>query len=244
MATAPFRFLDLPKELRLMIYERIPITTKHHTMPNFKDMVRLEPRQERPGESTSRITIVTKSFPLVGILSTCRCIHNEAKAFLHDTIRLLKADPLCIIVDMPQKSYMFKYYMCKIIDEIRRGRMLSPTSPFIPCLIWPEHDEVQGNAILQRGKKYFNSHDAAHFMVHIRMHKAWDVSYGMGRLIFLMDMISTMPVEEGTVRWELQGPYWPHSYWPQRIKTLQLKCTKEESLLFIHNGNQWRWNCQ
>ncbi|KAH7087390.1 hypothetical protein FB567DRAFT_344975 [Paraphoma chrysanthemicola] len=75
-----FRFLDLPKELRLMVYERVPITTPTHVL---EDPVQRKIQRQNGGVRSETmlhpsVTHVTKSVN-VGLLRTCRLIYAEAK---------------------------------------------------------------------------------------------------------------------------------------------------------------------
>jgi hypothetical protein len=87
MATQPFRFLDLPPELRCIVYEQIGITTKHHTLESTN-----------APDKYSEITLVRKSLP-VQILATCRLINDEAKTFLRPKLAKLRNQPLRFLVD-------------------------------------------------------------------------------------------------------------------------------------------------
>jgi hypothetical protein len=87
MATQPFRFLDLPTELRFIVYEQIDFTTKHHTLESTN-----------APDNSSNITFVRKSLP-VQILATCQLINNEAKTFLRPKLAELQSQPMRFLVD-------------------------------------------------------------------------------------------------------------------------------------------------
>lgn len=73
MSTEAFPFLELPPEIRLMVYERLPRSIKHvHVKIN--DL----PSQ---AEAERSLTFVTRSVP-VSILCTCRLICKESHAIV------------------------------------------------------------------------------------------------------------------------------------------------------------------
>ncbi|KAF1939325.1 hypothetical protein EJ02DRAFT_457082 [Clathrospora elynae] len=81
-----FRFLDLPTELRLMVYEYLPVTTRHHVL------------QDPHSNTPSTITLVAKSLS-VALLAANRLISEEAKQILSKKLAFLKTEPLRFIAD-------------------------------------------------------------------------------------------------------------------------------------------------
>jgi hypothetical protein len=82
----PFRFLDLPKDIRFMVYGLLPLITRHH-------VVKVCGRGWHPERS---VNIVSKRIPGISLIYTCRKIYAEARP-LHRKIEEAKA--LHIIAD-------------------------------------------------------------------------------------------------------------------------------------------------
>jgi hypothetical protein len=79
-STSPFRFLDLPKEIRLMVYERIDIS-----MTPFQCIDRSDSSVVQPS-----LMMRTHTLP-VQILATCRLIHSEACSVLAQKLADLRS---------------------------------------------------------------------------------------------------------------------------------------------------------
>jgi hypothetical protein len=87
-----FRFLDLPPELRCMVYEYLEIGVRRHTLTNT------EPSwcpcwKPTSDESDANIILIRPYLP-VAILSTCRLINQEAAPLLDRKLRELEKIPL------------------------------------------------------------------------------------------------------------------------------------------------------
>lgn len=71
--------MDLPTELRLMVYERIPIRKHHRTVYHDEET-----------RKTHMIGFITGSID-VQLLATCKQIHDEAASFMLPKVKILRA---------------------------------------------------------------------------------------------------------------------------------------------------------
>lgn len=95
----PFRFLDHPLELRIMVYERLPIVTRHcrFQFPSGRP-IGYTRHADDPSRPTSCVVILDITVPPVSILATCRRINSEAAPTLK--LELLQLEPVRVIIDM------------------------------------------------------------------------------------------------------------------------------------------------
>ncbi|KAF1957674.1 hypothetical protein CC80DRAFT_534860 [Byssothecium circinans] len=97
---ATFRFLDLPKDIRLMIYERLQVKASH---------LKLHPTSDR----TSTIILVVTTIPGIEILVTCKRINEEASKILQRSAdQLLSSAPRVILSCNRTFSIASGYHYC------------------------------------------------------------------------------------------------------------------------------------
>lgn len=109
----PFRLLDLPKEIRLMIYERLPFSQNRHNIP-------LENYEHH-------ITLVNPSISGVRILATCRLIHEEASYALKPLMDRILKDPPKIMIQAKHLTGLIQLrdgfsYTHDILDRILQSQ--------------------------------------------------------------------------------------------------------------------------
>ncbi|KAF2026231.1 hypothetical protein EK21DRAFT_28804, partial [Setomelanomma holmii] len=97
-----FRFMDLPMELRLVVYDFLAVETQHH----YIEMSWYECNEARRevmieetdlGSPKPSITIVHKSIAGLAIMRTCKLINAEAETSLRPRLTTLRTKPIRII---------------------------------------------------------------------------------------------------------------------------------------------------
>jgi hypothetical protein len=96
----PFRFMDLPPELRCMVYERIDVLTTWHTLDRIDAHAEKSewPVPPKAQINESRIALIIPHTPL-DILMVCRLTNLEARPFLERKMGYCKAQPTRFLVD-------------------------------------------------------------------------------------------------------------------------------------------------
>ncbi|KAH3906980.1 hypothetical protein HBI56_113630 [Parastagonospora nodorum] len=91
-----FRFMDLPVELRLMIYDNLTFTTHRHLVRNPDN-----PSATSSGDQQSDVigTVTMKSFP-VAVLAVCKEINLEAKSIVLEKLQQLAQEPIRLFMDI------------------------------------------------------------------------------------------------------------------------------------------------
>ncbi|KAH7074390.1 hypothetical protein BKA63DRAFT_312775 [Paraphoma chrysanthemicola] len=98
MSESPFRFLDLPTELRCMIYDRIEITASRHVLTQSEAGIENWFPNPIDGDRGSSITFIRPRLPLA-FLRACRLVKDEAGPILQHKLAKLETLPLRFLVD-------------------------------------------------------------------------------------------------------------------------------------------------
>jgi hypothetical protein len=126
---SPFRFMDLPLEIRLMVYERIPIHIKPHQFTNTT--------VSRNGATNSySFAVIAKSVELP-ILTACRQVHTEASLILQRKMADILSTPPRLVIDILQSNKLYKcggplWHISRHLAE--RARKLNKSLGTVPYL--------------------------------------------------------------------------------------------------------------
>jgi hypothetical protein len=96
----PFLLLSLPKELRLMVYERIPIEVRAH---DFQGQC----KDEAGNTKTHTYGIIEKRIDL-HILASCRQVREEAHAIVRKKVCDILSTPPRMIMDIRSAGFIHK----------------------------------------------------------------------------------------------------------------------------------------
>jgi hypothetical protein len=116
----PFRFLDLPPELRLMVYENLEFTTTH----TLKRLRRRKDNRDDRWKTAGDLTLVVK-FLSVSILATCQAINSEATPIMDRRLARLRSEPLRLVIDVSGIDFDFESYeevMWRLAKHMERVR--------------------------------------------------------------------------------------------------------------------------
>ncbi|KAF2819155.1 hypothetical protein CC86DRAFT_255257, partial [Ophiobolus disseminans] len=91
------RFLDLPPELRVMVYESFTLVSWRRTLHQSNELADIW--SITPGQPSS-ILLIRKSHPGIGLLTTCRLINTEAGPIFERSWPELEQQPARFILDL------------------------------------------------------------------------------------------------------------------------------------------------
>jgi hypothetical protein len=90
-----------------MVYERLPVTTRHHTFSHRAVHERDDYVNDLPEDTDIDVSLVIKSLP-VALLATCKQIHSEASHQMQPALERLRTEPLRLIVDTQSFAPLFQ----------------------------------------------------------------------------------------------------------------------------------------
>ncbi|KAH6866837.1 hypothetical protein BKA58DRAFT_471082 [Alternaria rosae] len=155
MANSTFRFLDLPKEVRLIIYGHIPITTRHHI---WEDIA----KHTFWGEfvSGNTITLVVKSIS-TEILRVSSLVHEECKPILNRKLQAIQAEPLRLIADR-QSVHTLTHHLHD--EGVHKNSLLYCLEDFTKFKAGQEHSQRWEDKQVQLSAVKFNPEGTTRIM--------------------------------------------------------------------------------
>jgi hypothetical protein len=152
----PFPFFALPKELRLMVYERIPIRKSVSIIP------------DRDGDGKIGTVSVMAPCTSVAILATCRQVQAEAAHIIYKKLAIMLRTPLRILarpksvssIDVSDGILCDIYRYTEPLEEAKLDAALSksPNKPSLPRksnAIQGDLDRLRSRLSSTRGHLFF-----------------------------------------------------------------------------------------
>jgi hypothetical protein len=136
IAKPHFQFLDLPAELRIMVYERLPVKIQHHTFSHravYDNEDYWDYNGSEPGDDSDiDVTLVVKSLPMA-LLATCKQINDEASRHMKPALEQLRSELMRLIVDTGSFSRLFQPqdFFRTAMQHCLTRLELAKTGPFI-----------------------------------------------------------------------------------------------------------------
>ncbi|EUC49105.1 hypothetical protein COCMIDRAFT_85699 [Bipolaris oryzae ATCC 44560] len=143
-------FLDLPLELRLMVYEHLSITTKHLVL------------EHALGEygRASTIRLVVKSAP-VEILRTCRLIHQEAHSYVNRLVE--RCQRLQVIVDLTMMRTFCEIVCSTTAEDVGKAFITIMQESYLATDLPVEQGQYRSRSSLPPSGRLVSTEDANKF---------------------------------------------------------------------------------
>lgn len=154
MASEPFRFLDLPIELRYMVYELIPskstciLHCRTRALSDVNSAVtthRKVYRFARCDGSESDMTLVTKSLS-PALLATSRAINVEAQTIFQPRLARLRASPTRVLINGDIRL------VCSVLVEMSRTLFGTKSTNLLRCQCFQDNYELA--ALVKKAAAY------------------------------------------------------------------------------------------
>jgi hypothetical protein len=181
MPIQPFRFLDLPADLRCMMYEEIEVATCKQGLEQSE--TKDDQRHVDPKQGVS-MTLLRATLPM-SLLATCRLIRQEATPVLTRKVKELVEEPVRLSIDWSSAATIVRalrvclidvatkapglrhLHISKEIDDIidsvvsainnqKRLRPLTSTSVHVVITLTP-NKEITGNPQVNKNCLFFDS---------------------------------------------------------------------------------------
>jgi len=127
-ASEPFRFLDLPKELRLIVYEYLrdlPVKRTHYEL----ELVDLERINDNWWEKDRvQLRLVWDTIPELPVLYASRQIHSEASAVFRSKLAAIEKQPIRPIasIEVLISKYFIPLLVCLSSEESTCDLTMNP----------------------------------------------------------------------------------------------------------------------
>lgn len=129
LESVPFRFLDLPKELRFMVYENLTISTRQLRLLPLEEGLQIDQRTKLSSADQPGITVKLQTLQ-VQVFTTCRIVYSEALPFLSRKLDKIRETIPRIIVD---SDCLYTYaldstqtLLCALLDDLDQHPFFKP----------------------------------------------------------------------------------------------------------------------
>ncbi|KAI4618494.1 hypothetical protein J4E80_005095 [Alternaria sp. BMP 0032] len=109
MSTQPFRFLDLPAELRCMVYEAIDVATRKE---KYNPSIIRRKQDDAVSRRSGKLVMYRRILPM-SILATCRLVNREAAPIITRKAHMILKEPVRFYMNWtPEEATQHVLYGC------------------------------------------------------------------------------------------------------------------------------------